>query len=59
LKEKLQQEKHFNRQIRLQALYLVVTGEAKSRTKVAGLLSKNRNTISDWFSLDSTLDKNS
>ncbi len=51
LREMLQQERDSKKQNRLQALYLVVAGQAKSRSKVAQLLGKNRNTISDWLRL--------
>ena len=51
LREMLQQERDGKKQNRLQALYLIVAGQAKSRSKVAQLLGKNRNTISDWLSL--------
>ncbi len=51
LREMLKTERNSKRQNRLQALYLIVTGQAKSRGKVAAMLGKNRNTISDWLSL--------
>ena len=51
LREMLKKESRSKRQNRLQALYLIVTRQAKSRGKVAGMLGKNRNTISDWLSL--------
>lgn len=51
LRELLQQERDGKKQNRLQALYLIVAGQAKSRSKVAELLGKNRNTISDWMRL--------
>jgi transposase len=51
LKGMLKTERHSKRQTRLQALYLIVTKQAKSRGQVAQLLGKNRNTISDWLSL--------
>lgn len=51
LRERLKTERHSKRQNRLQALYLIVTKQAKSRGKVAAMLGKNRNTISDWLSL--------
>ena len=54
LRELLQQEREGKKQNRLQALYLIVAGQAKSRSKVAQLLGKNRNTISDWMSLYET-----
>jgi len=51
LRERLKTAKNSKRQNRLQALYLIVTGQARSRAKVAMILGKNRNTISDWLSL--------
>ena len=51
LREMLKSERNSKRQNRLQALYLIVTSQAKSRAKVATVLGKNRNTISDWLSL--------
>ena len=51
LRELLRQERTGKKQNRLQALYSIVSGQAKSRTKVADLLGKNRNTISEWLSL--------
>ena len=45
----LKNESLVKRQNRLQALYLIVTKQAKSRTSVAKMLGFNRNTISDWF----------
>ena len=54
LRELLQQERNSKKQNRLQALYLIVAEQAKSRSKVANILGKNRNTISDWMSLYET-----
>jgi len=51
LKEMLKTERSSRRQNRLQALYLIASEQAKSRGKVALMLGKNRNTISDWLSL--------
>lgn len=51
LRDLLRQERNSKKQNRLQALYLIVTGQARSRSKVADLLGKDRNTISEWFSL--------
>ena len=51
LREMLKNERQSKRQNRLQALYLIVTKQAKSRGKVAEMLGKNRNTISDWMCL--------
>lgn len=47
----LKSEPQVKRQNRLQALYLIVTKQAGSRSKVSKMLGFNRNTISDWFSL--------
>jgi transposase len=54
LREMLKNEPHVKRQNRLQALYLVVTKQAKSRSAVSKMLGFNRNTISDWFLLYET-----
>ncbi len=51
LREMLKNEHQVKRQNRLQALYLIVTNEAKSRGKIARVPGKNRNTIPDWLSL--------
>jgi len=51
LKEKLNQERNSKRQTRLRALYLIASQQAKSRTRIAALLGKSRNTISNWLSL--------
>jgi len=51
LREMLKSEPQVKRQNRLQALYLVVTKQAKSRSKVSKVLGFNRNTISEWFNL--------
>ena len=47
----LKNEPLVKRQNRLQALYLIVTEEAKSRTKISKVLGFNRNTISEWMRL--------
>lgn len=47
----LKNEPLVKRQNRLQALYLVVTQEARSRTKISKVLGFNRNTISEWMRL--------
>ena len=49
IREMLKSEHQAKRQNRLQALYLIVTGQAKSRSKVSKMLGCNRNTISEWF----------
>lgn len=51
IREMLKNESHVKKQNRLQALYLIVKKEAKSRSKVAEILGFNRNSISDWFNL--------
>jgi transposase len=51
IREMLKNESQVKKQNRLQALYLIVTKEAKSRSKVAKILGFNRNSISDWFHL--------
>lgn len=51
LREMLKSESQVKRQNRLQALYLIVTKQAKSRSEVSKMLGFNRNTISAWFSL--------
>ena len=51
IREMLKSEQRVKRQNRLQALYLIVTKQAKSRSKVSKMLGLNRNTISEWFSL--------
>ena len=47
----LKNEPLVKRQNRLQALYLIVTQEARSRTKISKVLGFNRNTISEWMRL--------
>ena len=51
IREMLKSEPQVKRQNRLQALYLIVTKQAKSRSKVGEMLGFNRNTISEWFSV--------
>lgn len=51
IRERLKSEPQVKRQNRLQALYLIVTKQAKSRTTAAKMLGFNRNTISEWFAL--------
>ncbi len=51
IREMLKNEPQVKKQNRLQALYLIVTKQAKSRSKVATMLGFNRNTISEWFAL--------
>ena len=54
IREMLKSEQQVKRQNRLQALYLIVSQQAKSRSKVSKMLGFNRNTISEWFSLYET-----
>ena len=51
IREMLKSEPQVKKQNRLQALYLLVTRQAKSRSKVSALLGFSRNTISDWLRL--------
>lgn len=51
IRELLKNELNVRKQNRLQALYLVVKKEAKSRSKVAEMLGFNRNSVSKWFKL--------
>lgn len=51
LREMLKNERQTKKQNRLQALYLIVNKEAKSRTEAAKMLGFNRNSISQWFQL--------
>lgn len=50
LRKKIKAEKDSQKRSRLQALYLVASGEAKYRSSIAQMLGFNRNSISDWFS---------
>lgn len=54
IRERLKSEPQVKRQNRLQALYLIVTKQAKSRGTVAKMLGFNRNTISEWFAVYET-----
>ncbi len=49
LKQRLQQERHPLRQQRLQAVYLLATGQARYRQDVAALLGLDRNTVGHWL----------
>lgn len=51
IREMLKSEQQVKRQNRLQALYLIVRGQAKSRSQVSKMLGFNRNTISEWIRL--------
>lgn len=52
IRERLKNEPHVKRQNRLQAVYLIVTHQARSRSRVSRMLGFNRNTISAWLRLD-------
>ena len=49
LKKQLRRERHPKKKQRLQALYLLKSGQAASRVKVASLLGVNRNTVGEWL----------
>jgi transposase len=49
LKERLRQETRSRQKQRLQALYLLKSGQAKSRTKVGELLGVSRRTVGEWL----------
>lgn len=49
LKERLKQERHPVRQQRLQALFLLASGQVRYRQQVATLLGLDRNTVGQWF----------
>jgi transposase len=49
LKERLRQERRSRQKQRLQALYLLKSGQAKSRTQVGLLLGVSRRTIGEWL----------
>lgn len=51
IRDLLKNESQVKKQNRLQALYLIVNKQAKSRTKIAQILGFNRNSISDWLHL--------
>jgi transposase len=51
IREMLKSEHQVKRQTRLQALYLIVTKQAKSRSKISKMLGFSRNTISKWLRL--------
>lgn len=50
LRKKIKTEKDKQKLIRLQALYLVASGEAGFRSVVSRMLGVNRNSVSRWFS---------
>ena len=49
LKERLRQETRARQKQRLQALYLLKSGQARSRTQVAELLGVSRRTVGEWL----------
>ncbi len=49
LKRRRQQEHHWLKQLRLQALYLLATGQATERQQVAKLLGVSRNSVGHWL----------
>lgn len=49
LKAQLRRETHPKRKQRLQALYLLRSGQTRSRVQVATLLGVNRNTVGEWL----------
>ena len=49
LKEQLRQETRARRKQRLQALYLLKSDQAKSRTQVGELLGVSRRTVGEWL----------
>lgn len=49
LKQRRKQERHWLKQQRLQALYLLATGQAKERQEVARLMGVSRNTVGRWL----------
>ncbi|MBA4182862.1 MAG: helix-turn-helix domain-containing protein [Acidobacteria bacterium] len=51
IREMLKSEHRVKRQNRLQALYLIASKQARSRSTVSKMLGFNRNTISEWFSV--------
>ncbi len=51
LKERLPHEHDGRKKPRLQMLYLLASGQARSRQDVARLLGVHRNTISHWLAL--------
>src|SRR5687768_15896743 len=49
LKQRLKHERHPAKRQRLQALYLLASGQARFRADVAQLLAVDRNTIGRWL----------
>lgn len=50
LRKKLKAEKDKQKANRLQALYLVASGQARFRSEICRMLGFNRNSVSHWFS---------
>jgi transposase len=51
LKQRLRHEHHGRKKPRLQMLYLLASGQARSRQGVAQLLGVHRNTIGHWLAI--------
>jgi transposase len=51
LKRRLQHEHEGRKQLRLQMLYVLASGQAQTRQDVARLLGVHRNTIGHWLAL--------
>jgi hypothetical protein len=51
LKEQMKRERHAQKRQRLQMLYLLASGQARTRTALAPLLGVNRETVGDWLRL--------
>jgi transposase len=51
LKQRLRQERRPARYQRLQALYLLASGQARQRREIATLLGINRNTVGRWLTI--------
>ncbi|MGQ9528804.1 MAG: helix-turn-helix domain-containing protein [Chloroflexus sp.] len=51
LKARMQRERHGQKRQRLQMLYLIAGGQARTRTALAPRLGVNRETVGDWLRL--------
>lgn len=51
LKERMNREGHGLKRQRLHALYLIASGQAKTRSGIARLLGLSRNTVGEWLAL--------
>ncbi|WP_287157707.1 helix-turn-helix domain-containing protein [Chloroflexus sp.] len=51
LKARMRRERHGQKRQRLQMLYLIASGQARTRTALAPLLGVNRETVGDWLRL--------